>query len=93
MLFTLYLPSALHEEKTAVNFEEGLVDFYTQILVNGMKADMVDPIPETLKVGNDIWKLQVHPSEAAKIRKQYLKEQEILLRQVMNKVVGKYVFI
>ena len=58
-----------------------------------MKADMADPIPEVLPIGNNEWTLIVSPSKAAKIRKQYLKEQEKMLKGMMDDLVGKYVFI
>ena len=78
---------------TAITLSEALLDFYTQILVNGMKADMVNPIPETVQIENEVWTLKVDQREVDKLRKTYLKDQEKELVRKMNKLVGKYAFV
>ena len=80
--------------KVILNPGEGIVDFLVQILVNGMKADMVDPIPESIKIGKRLLKLKVSTKEAAKLRKGYLKYHERWLKKkIDDEFVGKYVFI
>ena len=92
LIYSLFTFRAARK-RTSLELFEAFLDFYTQILVNGMKADMVDPIPEALSVGSNEWSLIVSPSKAAKIRKQYLKDQEKMLKGMMDQLVGKYVFI
>ena len=81
-------------KKALLNPGEGIVDFLTQTLVNGMKADMMDPIPESIKIGKRLLKLRVSPKNAAELRKKYLQYHERWLKKEMDgKFVGKYVFI
>ena len=79
--------------KKVISVSEGLIDFLVQILVNGMRADMVDPIPKIIDMGNDVWILKVDSKKAAKIRKKYLQNTEKQLKHKMNNLVGKYIFI
>ena len=81
-------------KKALLNPGEGIIDFLTQTLVNGMKADMVDPIPKTINLGKKILKLKVSAKEAAKLRKGYLQYHENWLKKkIDDEFVGKYVFI
>ena len=72
---------------------EGFLDFLTQILVNGMKADMVYPLPKSIQLQGQDRPLLTDRSKAAKIREKFLKTHEKLLKKEMDDLVGKYVFI
>ena len=80
--------------KVLLNPGEGIIDFLVQTLVNGIKADMMDPIPDIIRIGKKIYKLKVSSAEAAKIRKKYLQYHESWLeKEIENEFVGYYIFI
>ena len=92
LMYILFTFGAARKKKID-SISEGFLDFLVQILVNGMKADMVYPIPESIQLQGQDRPLLTSRSEAAKTREKFLKIHEKLLKKKMDDLVGKYVFI